>query len=314
LTQDYQHLEADITCIETHYQRPGLACCYLLQAGDTAALIDTGTSYTTPYILNLLKRRGIARDKVRYIIPTHVHLDHAGGTGQLMAALPEAELVVHPFGARHLINPEKLQAGTIAVYGEDEFKREYGELMPVAADRVIEASDGLTIDLNGRSLICLDTPGHARHHICIWDEQSQGFFTGDTFGIAYPELETDKGPFMLLPSTPVQFDPDTWHRTLARLLGWQPKRMYLTHYGEVQQPQALVETLHREVDAYVQIAQASHSDERPRDRLEEGLWEHCLQRLATHGCKLSRGEIKRLLEMDIGLCAQGLEVWLQRNR
>jgi len=309
----FQDLGWGITCIETHYQRPGLASCYLLQHGDEAVLIDTGTAFTTPNILELLKQKGISREQVRYVIPTHVHLDHAGGAGQLIENLPQARLLIHPYGARHMIDPTKLQAGTIAVYGEEEFAREYGELRPIAAERVIEATDGWTVELGGRQLLCIDTPGHARHHFCIWDELSRGFFSGDTFGIAYPELASEKGPFMLLPSTPVQFDPDTWHRTLDLLMEYRPERMFLTHYCAVEKPASLVDALHQELDDYVQIALSCQHAERRQEALEQSLWSLYRQRLSSHGCNLEQENIDALIGADMALCAQGLEVWLQRR-
>jgi len=314
VTPIYQELDAGITCIESHYQRPGLACCYLLRQGHEAALIDTGTAYTAPAILALLEQKGIDPNQVRYVIPTHVHLDHAGRAGQLMAALPEARLLVHPRGARHLVDPTRLRAGTVAVYGEATFKKEYGELLPVPEERVVEVADGQIIKLGGRPLTCLDTPGHARHHICIWDPQSRGFFTGDTFGIGYPELETDRGPFMLLPSTPVQFDPETWHATLDRLLNYRPERMYLTHYGQVLQPAKLAPALHQELDAYAAIANAARDSKTPLQTITRQLSTHIMQRLKEAGSSLDQTTLDYLLGMDIELCAQGLEVWLQRQQ
>lgn len=309
----FQDLGQGITCIETHFQRPGLASCYLLQAGDQAVIIDTGTAHTVPLIMQLLEQKGIQPQQVRYVIPTHVHLDHAGGTGQLMQQFPTAELVIHPFGARHMIDPTKLAAGATAVYGEAQFNRDYGELVPVAEDRVLTVEDGETLDLDGRLLLCLDTPGHARHHICIWDRQSRGFFTGDTFGIAYPELYTERGPFMLLPSTPIQFDPDAWHQSLDRLAAYQPERMYLTHYCSLEAPLAHIDTLHQEIDAYREIALASIDEPQRQQRIEASLRDFYLKRLRQHGCSLDEAQIERLLGMDFGLCAQGLEVWLQKR-
>ncbi|MCP3866658.1 MAG: MBL fold metallo-hydrolase [Gammaproteobacteria bacterium] len=301
-----------ITCIETYFHREGLAGCYLVQQGEAAALIDTGTAYTTPNIMELLELRNIQPKQVRYVIPTHVHLDHAGGAGQLMEQLPNASLVVHPLGVRHLTDPGRLTAGATAVYGEEQFYNNFKELLPVPRERVIEATDQLSIDLNGRRLVCLDSPGHARHHNCIWDETSRGFFTGDTFGIAYPELATDQGPFMLLPSTPVQFDPEAWHKTLNRLMSYNPERMFLTHYCGVEQPEILSGPLHEEIDAYVDIALSSNGEKR-QEMIRAKLDALYFERLEQHGSKLSNEQIHQVLDMDLGLCAQGLEVWLQRR-
>lgn len=302
-----------ITCIETHFQRPGLASCYLIQSAGEAALIDTGTARTTDNIMQLLTILGLTPSQVKYVIPTHVHLDHAGGAGQLMQRLPEAELVMHHFGARHMIDPSKIAAGSAAVYGDQEFAKQFVELLPIDEQRVIQATDGMRIELGKRELTCFDTAGHARHHICLWDEESQGIFSGDTFGLAYPELTTNQGPFMVLPSTPTQFDPEIWHKTLDRLMALQPSRMYLTHYGAVENPQALSQVLHNEIDAYVAIALPFADTENPVNALEAALWEHYRKRLRAHGNRQSLAEQERLLAMDVRLCAQGLEVWLQRS-
>ncbi|MES9899082.1 MAG: MBL fold metallo-hydrolase [Sedimenticola sp.] len=308
----FQELGQGITCIEAYYQRPKLACCYLIREGDEAAIIDTGTAYTVPHILELLERYGISRDQVKYVIPTHVHLDHAGGAGQLMAQLPNAQLVIHPNGARHMINPERLIAGTIGVYGEEQFKRDYNEILPIPEERVLTADDGFTVALEGRQLTCLDTPGHARHHFTLWDEQSKGFFTGDTFGISYPELDTQKGHFALLPSTPIDFDPESWRDTLKRLMSYQPERVYLTHYCMVETPAELADALFELIDIYVETALNCDPDN-PYQSIKEQLKRRYLERLDNHGCTLEMEQIDALLDMDLGLCAQGLDVWLKRR-
>ena len=300
-----------VTSIETHFQRPGLACCYLIQSAGEAALIDTGTARTTDNIMQLLALTGLAPSQVRYVIPTHVHLDHAGGAGQLMQRLPEAELVMHHYGARHMIDPSKIAAGSAAVYGDEEFAKQFVALLPIDERRVIKAHDGMRIELGKRELHCFDTPGHARHHICIMDQQSRGIFSGDTFGLAYPELTTERGPFMVLPATPTQFDPASWHRTLDRLMALQPACMYLTHYGSVKYPPALAPVLHAEIDAYVAIAQPYAGTENPVAELEQALWCHFRKRLDAHGNRQEFAEQERLLGMDVRLCAQGLQAWLQ---
>ena len=285
---------------------------YLIPYPDGIILIESGPGSTQMQLQKNLNNFGYDLQEITHILLTHIHLDHAGGSGQLMEQLPEAELVVHPYGARHMIDPTKVQAGTIAVYGEEAFKRDYLELVPIPEQRVLEAEDGFTVELEGRKLLCLDTPGHARHHITIWDEQSRGFFSGDTLGMSYRELDTENGPFMILPSTPVQFDPDTWHQTLDRLMTYQPRHIYLTHYCRVSNPEPLVEALHQALDAYVEIALASDPENRLQS-LKQGLRDYYLKGLRQHGSNLSEEEIDAVLDMDMGLCAQGLEIWLKRR-
>lgn len=308
----YQDLGQGIFCIDTFYYRPNLDGCYLIQQGDEAALIDTGTSHVAPAVMELLALRGLKPEQVKYVIPTHVHLDHAGGTGQLMALLPQAQMVIHPRGAQHMNHPEKIIAGTIAVYGEAVFKERYGTILPVPEERTIEAGDGFEVALEGRTLRCIHTEGHARHHFCVWDEQSRGLFTGDTFGMSYRELDTDQGPFMILPSTPIDFDPEAWHASLDRLLALNPEQLYLTHFCRVDQPALRARALHREIDDYVAIALGADGDRREQ-QIRDELACYYRDRLREHGSTLSDTEIEEILGMDIELCAQGLEVWLKRQ-
>jgi glyoxylase-like metal-dependent hydrolase (beta-lactamase superfamily II) len=311
----YQDLPDQICCIDTDYMRPGLAACYLMESEGEAAFIDTGTSLATPLLLKVLEDKGIAPEQVRYVIPTHVHLDHAGGAGALMQHLPEAEMVIHPFGARHMIDPSKLAAGATAVYGEEAFKKNFGELVPIDQRRVFEVPDGHRLRLGSRELLCLDTPGHARHHICIFDDQSQGIFTGDTFGLSYRELDTAAGPFLLATSTPIQFDPEAWHNTIDRLMALSPQVIYLTHYCAVREPLRLAEMLRDSLDRFTDIALAADA-EPGRERTEQmrdALLRWLLERLDQHGCELSHAEVERLVAMDMELDAQGLEVWLQKR-
>ena len=308
----YTDLPDRICCIDTLYQRPGLAACYLIESAGEAALIDTGTAPMAPRLLALLAHKAMAPEQVKYVIPTHVHLDHAGAAGQLMQQLPEARLVVHPQGARHLIDPAKLIAGASAVYGEAKFKALYGELLPVPKQRVQEAEDGLILALGERRLHCLDTPGHARHHICVYDDLSRGIFTGDTFGLSYREFDSPQGPFILPTTTPVQFDPEAWHTSLERLLTLQPVYLYLTHFGRIAEPHKRAAALHQGLDDFVAIAGRSGTPPDVR-RLQQDLLDWVLDKLAVHGCRLGPERIGQLLQMDLELNAQGLEIWLSRQ-
>jgi glyoxylase-like metal-dependent hydrolase (beta-lactamase superfamily II) len=311
----YLELPHQITCIDTDYQRPGLAACYLVESEGEAAFIDTGTSHSVPLLMQVLEQRGLNPEQVKYVIPTHVHLDHAGGAGALMQQLPQANLLIHPYGARHMIDPAKLAAGATAVYGEAKFKQDFGELVPVDEKRTIEAPDGYRLQLGARELLCLDTPGHARHHICLFDNQSRGLFTGDTFGLSYREFDTEAGPFLLATSTPIQFDPAAWHETIDRLMALEPEVIYLTHYSAVYQPSHLVEMLRRSLDQFTTIALAA--DAAPgRERIEQirsALLHWLLSSLEQHGSALSPREIEQLMAMDLELDAQGLDVWLQKR-
>lgn len=311
----YQDLGDGILCIDTGLYRHGLAACYLMREGDHLAFLDTGTAHGVPGMLELVAALGLGPERVDYVIPTHVHLDHAGGAGDLMARCPNARLVIHPKGAPHLIDPARLAAGATAVYGAEAFARDFGHITPVPAERVLIAEDGLELDLGGRRLTLLDTPGHANHHCCILDDRTRGFFTGDTFGISYRELDTDHGPFLFAPSTPVAFDPDAWLATLERLMSYRPGAMYLTHFGRLEDPDRHVDDLRRSIRdlAAAALAEAGTPAEERPDRLREAVGRMLVAGAQAQGCQLPEARIRQVLEVDTELNAQGLEVWLQRR-
>lgn len=312
---DHREIGDQIYCIDTGLYRRGLAACYLVRSGDRLAFVDTGTAHTVPTLLAVLADLGLAPEHVDYVIPTHVHLDHAGGAGDLMAACPNARLVVHPKGAPHLIDPARLVAGAIAVYGEAAFARDFGGLTPIPEQRVTLARDGMGIDLAGRTLTFLDTPGHANHHGCLFDQRTRGCFTGDTFGISYRAFDTVRGPWIFAPTTPVAFDPHAWLSSIDRLMGLKPRTMYLTHYGAVDATEALVGSLRRSIRDHAALALAEEGRDDPERpaRLKQAVTKFLMEGAKDHGVDLSDSTIADLLAVDIDLNAQGLAVWLDRR-
>ena len=307
-----QSLPHGIHVIDTGFHRPRFDAAYLIVENGRAAFVDTGTNFAVPRLLATLDDLGLSRDAVDYVIPTHVHLDHAGGAGLLMQALPRAKLLVHSRGARHMIDPANLYQGALAVYGQAAMDREYGQLVPVPADRVQSTTDGLTLALNSRPLTFIDTPGHARHHHCIWDERSQGWFTGDTFGLSYRECDSVVGAWAMPTSSPVQFEPDELRRSIARLLAREPEAMYLTHFGRVGDVTRLAGLLLAQLDAMVALAEGLRAATNRHQALVEGLASLCRAQLQRHGVTNLEGCLAGLA-LDIELNAQGLAVWLDRE-
>lgn len=305
---DYDH---DISAIDADLIRHGMASIHLVRAGDQAALVDCGTGHSLRNVQAALAEKGIAPEALRYIILTHVHLDHASGAGAAMRAFPNAQLVVHPRGARHMIDPSKLIAGATAVYGEQAMAEMYGDILPVDAARVIETQDGFVLDFNGRPLEFIDTPGHAKHHHCIWDAQSKSWFTGDTFGLAYPECTVDGRAFVFPTTSPVQFDPVAMRASVERLLSRQPEAMFLTHYGKVTGVPALGRALLSRIDAHVAIAKAAATaGDGRKQALLAALTAYLIDELRAHGSRLTHDQAVDVWGLDIELNAQGLEVWL----
>lgn len=307
-----QALPGGIHVIDTGLLRPRFDAAYLMVEEGRGAFIDTGTTHSLPRLLGALAAAGLPIEAVDWVIVTHVHLDHAGGAGALMRELPNARLLVHPRGERHMVDPSALWKGALALYGAEEMTHSYGEVVPVPPERVVVSSDNLTIQLAGRPLLLIDTPGHARHHHCIWDERTRGFFTGDTFGLSYREFDTARGPWLLPTTTPVQFDADALRRTVRRLLSHAPQRMYLTHYGSVEGIPALGESLLAQIDELVALAEPLRHASNRHDRLTQGLTDIYLRRVHANGCTLPDTETLSLLAGDIELNAQGLALWLDK--
>ncbi|HCV96759.1 hydroxyacylglutathione hydrolase [compost metagenome] len=308
-------VDPSIHTIDTAFmRRDDFDAAYLVVENGRAAFIDCGTGLAVPAMLAALARTGLEPGAVDWLILTHVHLDHAGGAGLLMQQLPNARLLVHPRGAPHMRDPTRLIAGATEVYGQAEIARSYGPILAVAGDRVIVAEDGHRVDLAGRELLCLHTPGHARHHLCVWDARSRAWFTGDTFGLSYRELDSARGAFIVPTSSPVQFEPEALKHSIARLLGYAPQAMFLTHYGRVQDVGRLGADLVELIDAMVEIGR--QCDARPdRHRcLVAALTALYLERAQAHGCPLDDAAVTRVLAMDIELNAQGLACWLDRDR
>ena len=309
-----QTLANGIHVIDTGFHRPVFDASYLIVERGRAAFVDTGTNHSVPRLLAALAAAGLTPEAVDYVIATHVHLDHAGGVGLLMRALPSARLVVHPLGARHLVNPAQLIASACRVYGEDEVTRSYGDVVGVAAERVLRTADDMTQELAGRPLKFLDTPGHARHHHCIWDERSRGFFTGDTFGLSYREFDTARGAWIMPTTTPIQFEPEAMRQSIQRMVAYRPESLYLTHYGRVGDVPRLAELLLGQMDTMVALARSLPNDDTRHAALVRGFGEIHLKSLRAHGSTLSDAQILDLLALDLELNAQGMAVWLNRRK
>ena len=302
----------DIITIDTGYIRPGLCAAYLVVEQGRAALIDCGTSTCATRVLAAIDAAGIPRDAVDWLMVTHVHLDHAGAAGPLIQALPNARLVVHPRGAQHMIDPTKLIAGARAVYGEAMFERDHGGMLPVPEARVVVADDGHVVDLAGRPLLCIDTPGHARHHYSVWDARSRSWFAGDTFGISYREFDDIGAAFIVPTTSPVQFDPDELKTSIATLLARQPEAIHIAHYGRVTDCDRLAQDLQVQVDAMVEAARAADGHPDRHARLVRALTQLYVQRAQAQGMRDAPQRVEEILGGDIELNAQGLAIWLDR--
>jgi glyoxylase-like metal-dependent hydrolase (beta-lactamase superfamily II) len=303
-----------VVAIDTQYARSLQDASHLIIENGRAAFVDTGVNSSVPLLIAALRQQDLDVGDVDYVLLTHVHLDHAGGAGELMQALPNATCVVHRYGAPHMIDPARLVAGTQAVYGVEETLETYGTIVPIEASRIHIPADGEWLSLNGRELQFLNTEGHARHHHVIHDPQSQGVFTGDSFGVSYRELDTERGEIVFPTSTPVQFDPVEAHVSVDRIMGCEPQQLYLTHYSRVRNLERLARQMHAGIDAYVAIAERHEQDDNRQQAIRESLFEYYVEELAEHGYAGDRDRVASVMSIDVELNAQGLEVWLKRRK
>jgi glyoxylase-like metal-dependent hydrolase (beta-lactamase superfamily II) len=306
--------EGGIVALDSGMVRSLMAACYLLETDDAVALIEVGSNASVERILKVLESRGRRPDEVSHVIVTHVHLDHAGGAGELMARLPNAQFVVHPYGARHMIDPSRLEASARGVYGDEAFDAMYGTLRPIPAERVITMEDGDSLLVGRRPLFFMDSPGHARHHYCVWDEQTGGWFTGDTFGLSYRELDTANGAFVFPTTTPTQFDPEALNASIDRMMEKSPENMYLTHFGRVRDVAETAVRMKAGVQHFVEIAEALADDKNRTGNIEVAMMDWLLESTREHGVTLPEQQVREIVENDVVLNTQGIEFWLDHRK
>lgn len=305
---DYGH---GIFAVDSVYDRRLQTAIHLLVEEGRAAVIDTGTAHAVPHVMAALAAQGVAPEQVDYVILTHVHLDHAGAAGQLMVRFPNARLTVHPRGARHMVDPSRLLSATVAIYGAEETRRIYGEVLPVPAARVVETGEGARLALAGRELLFLDAPGHARHHVVVRDGKTGHFFAGDTFGLSYRELDRDGRQFSFPTTSPSQFDPAALHLSIDRMLSYGPAALYVTHFGRLTNPSELAADLHRLIDAHAALGERHrHAGAERKRLLMEGVRSLVLDESTRQKWHLPREEVLKIFALDIELNAQGIEFWL----
>lgn len=309
----YHDLEFNITCIDTQHMRKNFVGAYLIESKGRVAFVDTGCYLSVPTLLDTLNAKNISYEAVDYILLTHIHLDHAGGTGELIKHLPNATIYVHERGIQHLIDPSKLRAGVVGVYGELFFKQFLGDLIPIKKNRLVIAKDGDSITLGNRVLKFIDTPGHACHHLCIWDKQSQGMFSGDTLGVSYREFDTEQGCLIFPPTTPIQFDPETWIKTIDKLMSFKPKVAYLTHFNQIKFSEQSANMLKQHINGFTDIAKQHKNASNRHKTIKEALLNYLLIISANHGVTLDEAQQTKLFKGDLEICTQGLGVWLDRN-
>lgn len=223
-----------------------------LVTGEQPALVETGSQSSVATVRDALAAAGIGPNDLRWIIVTHIHLDHAGGVGDLAAAFPSATVVVHERGVRHLVDPSRLIDSAARVYGP-LLDGLYGRMEAVPEDRLIAAGDGLRIDVGGgRTLRMIDSPGHAKHHHAVLDETTGTLLVGDAVGVKLPDIG------VLRPATPPpDFDLEQATASLRKFREVHPSQVVLTHYGPVDAPDDTLAEAEDVMHRWVAVAEAT---------------------------------------------------------
>lgn len=303
--------------IETFYLGfEAFASCYLIIDNGQVAVIETNTNNAVPLILRALEDQGLTGDQVKYVIVTHIHLDHAGGAGKLLTYLPEAKLILHPRAARHMVDPEKLISSVRQVYGKERSYKLYGDLIPVNKELIMAVDNGFRISVGKRELVFFDSPGHARHHIIVFDQKAKAVFSGDAFGIGYPRYIND-GSRMVFPSTsPTQFEPERAIDTFNKILALNPSAVYLTHFGTVKDITAvhkqLIEWINFSVDIGEKRYHQGYRNGELDSILQADIWKRFEQEISQlTGEGLSKEE-REFLMLDADLNAKGIAHYINQ--
>ncbi len=327
------NLADGVYLVETHYLgQEGIASCYVIEDNGQLAIVETNTNHAVPFLLGAVKDLEFEPEQVKYVILTHIHLDHAGGAGLLMKRLPNAQLVVHARGRKHMIDPEKLIEGVKTVYGVEKYRELYGEILPIDKNRMLAVSWSPNGDADGkpgpsatsanmlalgdRTLELIDSPGHAKHHMFVFDHKTHTVFSGDAFGISYPRFTY--GHFRLaFPSTsPVQFDPGEALNTYQQIVNLEPSRVLLTHYGSIDDVAGAHDQLKEWIDFSVTIAEKRYDEGYREKELYTILYRDIEERFdqvfrAAHGSGPTAEE-KEFLFLDADLNAQGLAHYINK--
>lgn len=289
---------------------------YVIEDTSTT-LIETSASPSIPHLLKGLNDLGISLEDITSIILTHIHLDHAGGAGLFLHHCPNAKVIVHPKGSRHLEDPTRLIAGAKAVYGED-FDKFFNPILPIPHDKIIIKQDKELLQTSdSRVLTFYDTPGHANHHLSIFDSVSKGMFSGDTVGVYYRDLDQDDIEFYLPSTSPNQFNPEAMLTAADLYESLEVKRIYFGHYGVSDNPQEVYKQLRYWLPIFVKTAENAfqrHSIfEKQVAVTSENIFNAVSTYLEERGVKKDH-HVFEMIKMDLDVCSLGLIDYLIKRK
>ncbi|MBX6386522.1 MAG: MBL fold metallo-hydrolase [Microbispora sp.] len=284
----------------------GITAGYLI-LGDRPCLVETGTSTSAPVVRDALSSLGVGPDDLATVVVTHIHLDHAGGVGDIAKYYPSAEIVVHEKGARHLADPSRLMASARMVWG-DKLDVLFGTLAPTDAARIRALGDTGSIDLgNGRTLASHYSPGHAKHHVGLLDSLTGDLYVGDAAGVYLPETGD------LRPATPPpDFDLDVALGSIALFQALKPQRLLFSHYGPVEDVSSTLERSAEELRIWVDLTKKARAEGLDLDHAVAMVRERTRERYAALRADDATAEQFELLSGAPSNVA-GIMHWLDRT-
>ncbi|MBI1860479.1 MAG: MBL fold metallo-hydrolase [Deltaproteobacteria bacterium] len=300
----------NVITIDCDYIAGEFAAAYLIHQNGRAILVENNTEKCIPAIEGALTKAGLSFASLDYLFITHAHLDHAAASGRLLQLAPQATLCGHPKALSHLVNPAKLVEAVRHVYGDKRFDELYGGVVPVPTDRASPFGDGQTLTWQGLTFEFIHTRGHANHHACIIERASRVIFTGDTFGLRYPALQSN-GLFIIPTTSPTGYEPDEALKSVERIRSGGYAGAYLTHFGLLtdiaEAAQQLKSDLEFSRDCVNRVAGSQTSEEELQKVFYDELKDHWEKRALATGLNWE-GPVSQLLELDLDLNAAGMAV------
>lgn len=252
-----QELDSRTALVDLDFQGQATAIgTGVLELSDGIGLVDPGPTACLGALRRGLEELGFALSDVRAVLLTHIHLDHATASGTIVREVPEARVYVHPRGAIHMIDPSRLLASAGRIYG-DRMDTLWGEFLPVPAGSVVEVDEGDVVALGDRTFDVAYVPGHAKHHVAYFEQDSGTAWIGDVGGIRVP-------PGGAIPVTPPpDVDVEVWNESMDRVLEWNPGRIIPTHFGPVEDPESHFAELRVELGRWADRVRDSLADDDP---------------------------------------------------
>jgi glyoxylase-like metal-dependent hydrolase (beta-lactamase superfamily II) len=296
-----------IISVDCNYVEKEFAASFLLVKGKAGFFVECNTTHAIPFLLKAAESEGLSPEQVEGLLITHVHLDHAGGAGAFLKAFPNAKLYAHPKAARHAVDPAKLIASATAVYGEETMQKWYGTIYPCDPERVIVLQDGDQISFQGEVMKTHHLRGHANHHLVMMEPSTKTLFSGDSFGVAYPQVMKRRGDVILASTSPTDFDGPAALEAVDWIVNEHPEQIGLTHFGMLPKEKIgpFAQILRDQLQFSMELMKQTVRENLELGQVQERLQGFIVQYFAARGIQLDQEDLGHLA-VDLKVNAQGL--------